>query len=132
QAVQRHVHLAQERVLRLFEQQARELGLHEVRNALRSPACHGALPWRSVVEELDALGPELGELEPVDETHDFLQTPLDVRLLGPHLRYAERGAPPEAPAPALRARRAARGLRPRLERAAHATLPLSRTVLLRP
>ena len=92
----------QARILRLAQQERRQLRLDA--DARRAPADRSAIAAPpSVVQELDALLAELGELQVVDEAHDLAQARVDVRLVGAHLAHAERS-------------RAARGRGPRTRR----------------
>ena len=61
----------QARITRLAQQERRQLGADTMRDPI-APMMVGHPPSdRSVVQELDAFLAELGELETVDELHDF-------------------------------------------------------------
>src|SRR5262249_24595277 len=87
---------------------------------------------RSVVQELDPLLAELGELEVVDETHHLTQAAIDVRLIGSDLAHAEDRALPEVVVLAFRDRDVELLLHPRLDRPQHAPLALERVGLRQP
>src|SRR5262245_7789746 len=92
-------------------------------------ACRRSATLASIMQELDALGAELGELEAVDELDDLPETCVHVGLIGADLADAERDPLPEVVVVALRDRHVEGVAHPRLDRPDHAALPLERVVL---
>src|SRR5437667_5981587 len=86
----------------------------------------------SVMEELEALLAQLGELEPVDEAHDFPEAGVHVPLVPPHLAYPQGRALPVIVVGALGDRDVELALHARLDAPEHAALALERVVLGQP
>src|SRR4029453_4746929 len=83
----------QPRVTRLAQQEPGQLGPDQVRHAIATMLSHRLLR-PSVVQELDPLLAQLGELQAVDELHDLAQARVHVTLLRPDLAHAEDGSLP--------------------------------------
>src|SRR4029077_16909901 len=115
-------------ITRLAQEQGGELCLDLVRHAFATMLRHG-LPRASVMQELDALLPELGELQVIDELHHLAETRIHVALLPPPLAPPAQRSLPEVMILALRDRHVELVLHPRLDGAEHAALAFQRVVL---
>ena len=77
---------AQPWIVRLAQQQRRQLGLDQMGDAIATVLRHR--PSASVVQELDPLLAELGELQAVDELDHLAEARVDVRLVRADLAHA--------------------------------------------
>src|SRR5690349_18981036 len=83
-----------------------------------------AMGARSIVQELELLVTELGDLHVVDVAHDLAQRRIHERLVGADLRDAEQPALPQIVVARFGDRHVELVADPSLDRAQHAPLPL--------